>query len=341
MDFHQPHVYREDMIAAVSGFGAPTAEFDRPVFYGEMGDASERVSPSDYVPFNHSMLWSGLMAGGAGAAQQWFWERMPLMYDDYRAARRFLDAAGFAQRPFLPVEVVCRSAARAPLVISPRGPFNAPGMFVRVPTGGGEVEGVGRMPRFLHGDPSKVAKGFAREISFIMNSRAPSRFSMTVSSVAKAGAEAELRLDGRPVASVEWPAALEDPAPNEALTLHVPRGRHVVSVRSTGADWFRAESYRFSGAAPALAGSGCAVDGTACVWIWNRLGVHAPAPRAVAGTVDVAGFGPGTYDIQWWDTRRGKIFARGIARADRAGRVKLRTPPIARDVAILIKPQAE
>jgi hypothetical protein len=341
MDFHQPHVYRDDMIAAVAGFGAPVRAFDRPVFYGEIGDRAKRAFPADHVPYNHSMLWSGLIAGGAGAAQQWFWERMPLMYDDYRAARRFLDAAGFARKPFRPVDVVCRSRARAPLVIVPRGGFNAGRMFVHVPSDGSEPEGLDRMPPYLHGAPSKVASGFAHELFFIVDSRAPSVFSMTVDTVAKAGAEAELRIDGRQVASVRWPAGLEDLQPDETITLRVPRGRRVVSVRSTGADWFRVGSYRFSGAAPALGGAGCAAGGTACVWLYNRLGVHAQNPRAIQGTVDVAGFAPGTYDVQWWDTRRGVVFARGVARADGAGRVRLRTPPIARDAAILIKRLAE
>jgi hypothetical protein len=287
------------------------------------------------------MLWSGLMAGGAGAAQQWFWERMSLMYGDYRAARRFLDAAGFAREHFRPVEVVCRSAARAPLVIVPRGGFEAGRMFVNVPADGSEPVGLDRMPPYLHGDGSKVAQGFARELFFMLDSRAPSVFSMKVDTIAKAGAEAELRIDGRHMASVRWPAGLEDLKPDETITLRVPRGRHVVSVRSTGADWFRAGSYRFSGAAPALGGAGCAAGGTACVWVWNRLGVHAPSPRAIQGTVDVTGFAPGVYDIQWWDTRRGEVFARGVARPDRSGALRLRTPPIARDAAILIKWRAE
>ena len=114
--------------------------------------------------------------------------------------------------------------------------------------------------------------------------------------------------------------------------------RHTVSVRSTGADWFRIESFKFTDyAVPTLGVLGRSTGDAACLWIYSRRGLHRPGEKPVAGELTISGLRPGAYAVEWWDTRRGRPILRQQATADRAGRLRLRTPPIARDAAALIR----
>jgi hypothetical protein len=112
MDYYQLHAYRPDMIEAVSRFSQDISGFNRPVFYGEIGDHRIDDPAKADGRYMRSMLWASLFSGAAGAGQMWAWdvtERLNF-YPQYRALRRFIDTARYETRAFKPAK-----AAFAPL----------------------------------------------------------------------------------------------------------------------------------------------------------------------------------------------------------------------------------
>jgi hypothetical protein len=344
MDFYQPHLYARDMIAGVISFGRPVRRLAKPVFYGEMGDhgieaPDEKKADGRYL---RSMLWAGLFSGGAGAAQHWSWEKMPLIYDDYRAVNAFVARAGLARDEFPPVEVSARTDETVPFVFEPGGGFEAGTMVVDLTPPDGEIKGLDRCPSYLHGDPDKRARGQAGHLFFLVESDRGETLSMLVDIAARAGAAATITLDGRPVGGHEWPRApfgrSGDTRPMDRLTVRIPPGRHTVTVSSTGKDWFHVKSCEYSArGAPVLGAVACASGDRAVLWLWNRRGVHEDDPEAVSGLVTLPALSSGAHEVEWWDTSRGEPL-----RAERAGALgqstlTLEAPPVSRDVAAIVR----
>ena len=93
-----------------------------------------------------------------------------------------------------------------------------------------------------------------------------------------------------------------------------------------------------SGSAP-LRVVGLQSSTAAYLWVadpratWWHVHVKGARPAEIKGaSVKVGGLGPGAYRIEWWDTRRGKVFQRGTARASN-GALRLTAPRFTRDLA--------
>lgn len=120
MDFYQYHTYRPDMIEAVRQFDKPASEFDRPVFYGEIGHHSIPDPAREDGRYMRTMLWASLFAGGAGPAQMWDWIKTDQIdfYDEFAALAKFIAAADFARLEYNPASgelAATNAATSAPL----------------------------------------------------------------------------------------------------------------------------------------------------------------------------------------------------------------------------------
>ena len=83
-----------------------------------------------------------------------------------------------------------------------------------------------------------------------------------------------------------------------------------------------------------LQGEGCAY-----AWVsdpgatWWRIAMESAQPAEVKGaTLTVEDLKPGSYTVQWWDTREGKVIRQDAAKSA-AGPLKLAVPPFSRDIA--------
>jgi len=69
---------------------------------------------------------------------------------------------------------------------------------------------------------------------------------------------------------------------------------------------------------------------------WWRLAEGEPKPVRAAAVV-LKGLAPGSYRVQWWDTRKGQATKQEQAKASAAG-LKLTAPPFTRDIACKVTP---
>lgn len=336
VDFYQPHVYRTDTIAAVCRFSREIARYDKPIFCGEAGGKSNGKQARDAV---RGMLWASLMSGGAGAAQKWSQQEFLPALGDYRAAVRFLAAAGFAGRHFAPAPVRCRSRGRSGLTFVPEGGFAAKELAAEVPTDGRPVEGLARMPAYLHGDRQKRRNGSAGEQSLRIDAPQELELTVLVEEVSAAGGTVAIQIDGRQVAARTFGPTSRPASPRVGLTAVVPAGAHVIRVLSTGKDWFKVGRYSLAGGAPALSALCCSAGDAACLWVYNRDGITSRNPASVEGELSIGGMKAGAYAVQWWDTQKGLPFRTETVRTEPSGALRLKTPPVARDVAVHVKRQ--
>jgi len=81
-------------------------------------------------------------------------------------------------------------------------------------------------------------------------------------------------------------------------------------------------------------------DGRAYLWVsdpgaaWWRIAMEGAQPAEVTGaTLAIDGLRPGSYAVQWWDTREGKVFKQESAKSAVGAALRLAVPQFSRDIA--------
>jgi hypothetical protein len=363
MDFVQTHSYGERDIAGalLSWSRDKAARYDKPHLVGEFGaDALGRDDLADIEGVHlHNGIWATALAGDAGAAMTWWWDGYVEprdLYREFAALARFvareelIQGGGPAGRPLQPerIEFPPGTVVRpTDLAIQPRvaswekNPANEPREY-RVGRDGA-ISDAGRLSWLLHGVVNHPH--LHNPPTFVVDYAADGAFEVVIEGVSGwGGANLRIKLDGETKLAADFPdAAPADHATmqqyDRAYRIAVPAGAHRITVVNEGNDWAFA-SYRFVGyvTAPGLRVVGLADRESALLWIqnkahtwWNVL--HKievkPVPPVVVTVVNLS---DGDYEIEWWDTYAGAAVSRTRATAH-GGRLALRTPEIARDVA--------
>jgi len=205
----------------------------KPYFFGEIGPGEGRDDGS----FLHRALWGSLMSQSSGAARYWYWDRMrqPPFAQQLRAAARFVTLSEMPGRDGLrPARVQVQCEAQGPLEIGPGGEWGKASRTEFTVQPSGEVPGSAEMPRYLHGTGHA---DLFRSCTFRVTYAAPGKFAVKVAQVARAGARLVVTLDGKPVATREFPAGNRDQSVDIAMEVRVPQGDHLIGLSNTGNDW--------------------------------------------------------------------------------------------------------
>jgi hypothetical protein len=349
MDFYQSHVYPPDLLTAVQALDAE--RLDRPYFYGEIG-GSAHGPQADAAGDLHRALWASLMSRSAGAAQYWFWERVESdgLLPRYTAARGFLKQSGLldAHHRMAPIDVTVDTPNRVPLRFGP-GMGWAPSKQTKFAVNpGGLVQGLGGMSAYLQGPGANHAMFPFAEL--LVHFDAPGTFAVRIDEMTVHGARLEISLDGGRSATLDLgpaPAPVQRPgAPatrtgnrnvrvDATLEIPVPAGDHTIRLENAGPQWARIREFTLSPYAAELGSLAKGNDTAAVVWTYRRQPTTGGGP--VSGTISIPGLNEGTYEVVWWDTHAGKRVAEELVRVNAATPLNLRTPPIARDLAIWVR----
>ena len=353
MDYYQPHLYAINMLTGVREFEHPFATFDRPVFFGEIGDDKMPVSPAEKAGGSQLIpqVWASLMGPGPNPGQSWLGETFlhTRRLGELGAVARFLRETGLATRtglsPFAP-PVLPRETT--PLVIVPGYDWarHREGS-VTLPLDGSDSLALNHIPGILVGSPRSVAEGYLRE--FTLDLTLPQATSATVEFAdgGARGASATVLVDDTVVGSHTWPALPGAPAfgpqpegtPQRpaSLTFNLPAGPHRLVLRNTGnLDWIQLGRIRLDLESPLIAAAGKRSDDFIALWVWNKTGVHALAPTAAASaTVVVPDVPAGDWITVWWDADRGVPGERTRVHHP-GGTLALPTPPITRHAAVVL-----
>ncbi len=133
---------------------------------------------------------------------------------------------------------------------------------------------------------------------------------------------------------------------DEEIAVEVPAGRHRIRVDNFGNDWVAVAKYTFAGCKvldrPNVLVCGMKTQGLAMLWIQNRESCWYHHGQGKVGDVgafalDVVGLPHGPHRVEWWETWKGAV-ARTEPAEVRGGKLTLRVPPLASDVAVKIRP---
>jgi hypothetical protein len=128
---------------------------------------------------------------------------------------------------------------------------------------------------------------------------------------------------------------------NREYTVDVPAGDNEILLENTGKDWMKIESVKIENfLSPAVAPvfvSGMQGKKSAYIWLKNRnYGFKNPDPPAVPETyMDIDGFIPGRYVIEFYDTYEGVTISRKDYIVDEDN-IKLDIPELPKDTAVRI-----
>ena len=349
MDYYQPHLYAVNMLAHVRRFPAAPQPFDKPAFYGELGDdhqafveAADKASGAGLMP----PLWAGLMADGALPAQPWYWDRLldTPRWDEFVSWAGFTHAARLAERaPGLAVFTpVVTDAGQVPQRLLPGFHWarRAP-LTLAIPADGREPAELADVPEYFvpplsfpvfEGRTDRLMLRFHREQA------GPVRFHFK--DLGKEGVTLRFELNGAELLRRTWPAEARPDAarlrPGE-LTLTIPAGPQTLTLRNLGPDSFRLERIELDTTVPALAAVGRKAEGFAMLYVWHRAGVTAAIPPvAVNGRIALGPLRAGRWRVVWWDMAAARPATETLVEHP-GGEFSLATPAIARHAAAFLE----
>ncbi|HZL46972.1 MAG TPA: cellulase family glycosylhydrolase [Opitutaceae bacterium] len=348
MDYFQPHLYPANVFAGVRQFDPMPAQLDRPVFYGEIGDDHEALTPGQkrsgvaIVP----PIWASLMGKGRYPAQPWPGEQLieQNRLGELGAVARFLTVTGLGNREGLtPFSAVVESAVRIPLRLMGGQVWqHRPSPEITVPLDGREPIEFAEVPQIMVGSPGSGANGFPDHAIYHFDFPRPVTLGIHVAGAGEGGAAIRVSVDGAVAIERSFPARPAGPGatiqPSTAdLSLTVTAGQHVITVENSGgADWLEVSRIDLGLETSVLAAVGKRGEDFVTLWVWHRTGVFAlPEPTPVSGTLVLDDVPAGTWTVTWWDTIKGLPGAPGVVRHP-GGTLRLPTPPISRHAAVVL-----
>jgi hypothetical protein len=342
--------------------------YKKPHIFGEFGIRSHSTT-ADKDPKGwaiHNGLWAGLFSFCAGGPMPWWHENYidPLnLYFHFTALERFTKDVplGTAQWDWLdttPPAFVdqARKPETREAVVIPQNRWGKPEHNEFALQSDGQVQG-DRLPlRLLHGDGHRDLK---TPPTFVVEYPRPGKFAVHVDTVSNCGLlriwiddrqalERALpcgeKLGKKSVYRPQW--KLWETTYDEEISVEVPAGRHRIRVDNVGKDWVAVAKYTFTGCKvldrPNVLVCGMKTQGLAMLWIQNRESCwynHGQGKVGDVGafTLEVVGLPDGPHRVEWWETWKGAL-ARTEPAEVRAGKLTLRVPSLASDMAVKIRP---
>ncbi len=346
--------------------------YRKPHLMGEFG-ISWRGPDTQFDPKNtainlHNGLWASALSGAAGGAAIWWWDNYvhpKNLYATFTGLAKFAATVAWNLRHFEPLAL---PAALIPatgtetfrdLTLTPSGGWGDKAIGTTVIGQDGAVSGA--LPGFFYG-PGKpeLRAPLVLKVTLPKPAELILRI-LTVSDKAKLA----ISLDGQPVASFAFTAApnagqdfestkhfpeyggIYQALYNKDRKVELPVGTHTIKIENTDGDWVSLGGYTLTGAWSSrfvhlrTVALQDATTAETLLWIqdpesnWknDRDGKTPQTFSGVRLTVPVPK--PGTYTVQWWDTRRGKPLRTERLTATKPA-LPLALPTFARDIAVKI-----
>lgn len=320
----------------------------------------------------HNGLWASALSGNAGGGMTWWWDNYVApkkLFGVFRGLAQFTKTIDWPNRAFEPLDV---PAPRRPdngdptprdLVWEVGAAWGAKANAPVVVGSDGATRGQNNLLGYLYG-PAKTDLRSVPELR--LDLPRPGKLRLHIGTVS-APSELRVRIDGTTAASFPF-----DPTPagkgtykqtkrleeydiyqarfDAVREVALPAGKHTVTIENATGDWIGVSSYAIVGVYPprytplkpyALQD---ARTGETLVWLqdpasnwandhegvtlteWKGTRLTVPVPKA------------GTYRLEWWDTRTGKVRESTSAKAVGNARPDLTVtvPDFERDVALRV-----
>lgn len=242
MDYYQPHAYPREVFTAIAG-SKPLP--GKPWFYGEFGRGTSELNENERMVVRDG-IWAGMLAGHAGAASYWFWERVVKLdlYSEFAHAARVLKISQLPAHPQArPVAIEIAGAKPAPLVVAPGRGRGASTRFHFELPGDATPECLAELSPLI--GPLQAGEPAPRPIEFAFSAPAAGQATIVWAGLAGTGAGIRVLLDGKEAFHQAWPALPDlkasdvwrrQPAP-PPIVLPYQAGPHTIAIEGLGPAW--------------------------------------------------------------------------------------------------------
>lgn len=279
LDYLQTHMYITRLIDALAET-SPKRVRDYPTtphFFGEM--AYDWRGPASVDPAGvslHEQLWASVHAtADAGTAMTWWWDnwvRPRNLYPHFRALANYVEGIDWDRENLRPMTAS----------IEPKSENTGPFQFVPPINWGttrrtrfeiketGEVEGLDECTQFVHGN---AHRDMAPNPIFLLELDRPTQFRFKIAVVARAGATCIVNLDGNEVFQRVFVSTQNDSTMGEEgnVSIAVPSGRHNISIKNTGQDWFQVQYYSVDNLVQRPRAFARGNQERVLLWVYDRL----------------------------------------------------------------------
>jgi hypothetical protein len=358
-----------DTVSSYVKAGRENDAFGKPFLLAELGIAwqgpDSKYDPAGLGTNVRNGLWSAALAGGFGGGCTWWWDNYVApqnVWPVYTGLARFAAQVDWPRRFFqplatrrprfpdtqpvtwgdenLPISPIWGKADGKPIPLDPDGELPAD-----------------PLPGFLYGPVKKDLR-----VPTVLKVNLPNDCQLIVH-VAEISQFAKLQImvDGKPAGSFNFDArpngkdhidAKEDPKFHtwrakfdRPCTVDLSAGPHEITLDNTAGDWLRLSAITLTRSRSSLVTDvrplvlQDAVTGETLAWLqdvnsnWyaDEQGLRPTRYENLTWSIPVRR--PGTYRLDWWDTRAGRV-VRSETIATERGEIPVRLPTFTRDIAL-------
>lgn len=316
----------------------------------------------------HNGIWVSAFTGNAGSGMTWWWDNYVApknLFGVFHGLAQFAKTVDWSNRAFEPLDIPAPllpdTDDKTPhdLILEAPATWGAKAKAPVTVGIDGATTGQNNLIGYLYA-PSKTDLRSVQELN--LNLPRPGKLRLHIGTVS-APSELRVQIDGKPIASFPF-----DPTPvgkgtyketklleeyniyqahfDTVREVALPVGKHKVTIENTTGDWIGIRSYEIAGVyetrytplkSYALQDK---TTGETLVWLqdpasnwasdhegvplapWKGIRLSIPVPKA------------GTYQLQWWDTRTGKILKTTPAKTKDSPQLNVIIPDFKRDIAL-------
>ncbi len=368
MDLIQIHHYDTPDLAASLGelWKKRRENFKKPFFSGEFGcDATGMNAGNHGADPKGVHLHNGLFASVgnmcAGTPMVWYWDSYVEpnnLYPIYGNFANWISDFDFIKQKVKPIDAKLEfinpeeKREREELWLETKGrswepaDFNKP-TIIKIPRNG-ILDSEKVLSKLIHGTNHA---NLINPQTFELDIAEPTKFIIKVGEVSGwGGADMKVLIDGKVVLEKDF----KDPDGLESKDLlnqyageyvvDVPIGKHKLTIKNTGADWFEVKEYfipdYIEAKEPTLRASGVIGKTKALIWIqsphyiWSKVYEKDFKPYVYKGTrLIVKNIPPGNWTVEEFNTQNGKVTSTKKIKVGKDGELEISLPEISWDVA--------
>ena len=344
MDYLQPHLYGSNMVLGVQQFEPPPHEFNRPLFYGEVGDDNMvGLTPEQKTTgFVHPILaWSGLFAPNAQPAQIWYVEtlRRNDRWPQMQSLGRFVRASGL-HRSRLPIieHPLVLGGETAPVVVAPGHYWHrGPDPELTVPLDGRQPGELMEFRRILAS--AEDSGGFPGRVTLHADFPAAATARLHLAGIGNRGASLRVTVDEDIVVDERWAAANEGaPAPADlTFPFRLGYGPHTIVIENpAGPQHVELGGLDLGIRAPVLTAIARRNNDRVVFWLRHRVNLLSPAPDdnlpTATATLQIDDLAAADWRLTWWDDSTGAAASSAVIHHP-GGALAVPTPDVRRHIA--------